>query len=311
MDIILFRPFFRTALFSALILVLCFAFPALATPEQQENADSTKPQTNDKPPTIVTEREDDKTKPSAGEAIDSLASLVVPYLAETVTLDGILDEDVWNEATKVPLTFVTRPFENTAPPVQTTARIFENGETIYIAFTAQDDDPSLIRALFRDRDNVWDDDLVGIKIDTFGDSRLSYQFFVNPHGIQSDAIENQMTLSESDSWNAIWDAEAQITDEGYTVEIALPFRIMNFLDSDGPKQWRAEFVRFYPRDNNLRISNRPVDRDNACGLCQMGKMEGFAAAQQGKNLSITPYAVAGFARNRQPAPNDNWQYQNN
>lgn len=248
-------------------------------------------------------------RPSAIQVEKQADSVVVPYLAETVTIDGIVNESVWKEAATVPLTFVTRPFENTAPPVSTTARIFENGENIYIAFSAQDNDISQIRALFRDRDSVWNNDLVGIKIDTFGDSRLSYQFFVNPHGIQTDAIENQMTRSESDSWNAIWDAQARINDDGYTVEMALPFRIMNFIDSDGPKQWRAEFVRFYPRENNLRISNRPVDRNNACNLCQMGEMRGFASAKQGKNLSLTPYAVAGYARNRQPQ--SDWQYQNN
>ena len=284
-----------------------FATPLQETPHEQPQAAEISI-----PPTIVTERSENTITETSDDNISD--SLVVPFIAGTVELDGIIDEAVWEEATKVPLTFVTRPFENTTPPVLTTARIFENGESIYIAFTAQDDDPSQLRALFRDRDNVWDNDLVGIKIDTFGDSRLSYQFFVNPRGIQSDAIENQMTLSESDSWNAIWDAQAQITQDGYTVEIALPFRIMNFLDSDGPKRWRAEFVRFYPRENNLRISNRPVDRNNACGLCQMGDMEGFATAKQGQNLSITPYAVAGYARNREPVPSQDatdWRYQDN
>lgn len=134
-------------------------------------------------------------RPSAIQMEKKADSVIVPYLAETVTIDGIVDESVWKEAATVPLTFVTRPFENTVPPVSTTARIFENGENIYIAFSAQDNDISQIRALFRDRDSVWNNDLVGIKIDTFGDSRLSYQFFVNPHGIQTDAIENQMTRS--------------------------------------------------------------------------------------------------------------------
>ncbi|WP_346993127.1 carbohydrate binding family 9 domain-containing protein [Alteromonas gracilis] len=258
--------------------------------------------------TIVTERKSDVVS-------DDSDTLIVPFLEASVELDGIIDEPVWKQAATVPMTFVTRPFENTTPPVETTARIFENGEKIFIAFTAQDNDVSQLRALFRDRDRVWDNDLVGVKIDTFGDSRLSYQFFVNPRGIQIDAIENQMTRSESTSWNAIWDAEATITEEGYNVEIALPFRILNFLDSDGPKRWRAEFVRFYPRENNLRISNRPVDRNNACALCLMGDMEGFASAKQGKNLSITPYVVAGNTRNRAPSTvtgqSTDWQYENN
>lgn len=280
----------------------CFATLSAYANAQQDHT------TPSSPHTIVTESAD-----TIGTRDDD--TLVVPFFAESIELDGVVDEEVWKRAATVPMNFVTRPFENTAPPVETTARIFENGEKVFIAFTAQDNDVSQLRALFRDRDRVWDNDLVGIKIDTFGDSRLSYQFFVNPRGIQIDAIENQMTRSESTSWNAIWDAEATITQEGYNVEIALPFRILNFLDSDGPKRWRAEFVRFYPRENNLRISNRPVDRNNACALCLMGDMEGFASAKQGKNLSITPYVVAGNARNRAPSPMTgqatDWQYENN
>lgn len=319
-----------------LVLLLALAFSGNAVEGNSAQQDSQQTKEDNKPVAVViqsaTESATQNTTESATQSAEPFSSdsgstnvdettspneartfdtIVVPYLSETITLDGILDDEAWQRAKEIPLNVVTRPFENTAPPVKTIARIFENGDMIYIAFTAFDDDPSAIRALFRDRDSVWDNDLVGVKLDTFGDSRLSYQFFVNPHGIQTDSIENQMTRSESASWNAIWDAEAKITDEGYTVEIALPFRIMNFLDIDGLKQWRAEFVRFYPRDNNLRISNRPVDRNNACSLCQMGKMEGFSRATQGKNLSITPYAVAGAARSRTPATPEQWEYGNN
>ena len=237
--------------------------------------------------------------------------IVIPNLDGDINVDGNIDEAIWQSAALISLDYITRPFENTTPPVTTTARIFENGNMLYIGFSAQDNNPDAIRALFRDRDQVWDNDLVGIKLDTFGDSRLSYQFFVNPNGIQIDAIENEMTRTESASWNAIWDAGAVITTNGYNVEIALPFRIMNFLDSDGPKQWRAELVRFYPRENNLRISNRKVDRDNACTLCQMGQIEGFATAKQGKNLTIVPYAVASGARSRSIARTDDWQSTDN
>lgn len=237
--------------------------------------------------------------------------IVIPNLHGDINVDGNIDEAVWQSAALISLDYITRPFENTTPPVTTTARIFENGNMLYIGFSAQDNDPDAIRALFRDRDQVWDNDLVGIKLDTFGDSRLSYQFFVNPNGIQIDAIENEMTRTESASWNAIWDSGAVITKNGYNVEIALPFRIMNFLDSDGPKQWRAELVRFYPRENNLRISNRKVDRDNACTLCQMGQIEGFAKAKQGKNLTIVPYAVVSGSRSRSIERTDDWQSADN
>ncbi|NDW21073.1 carbohydrate binding family 9 domain-containing protein [Alteromonas hispanica] len=305
--------------FGSIVLVsLCLITNANAKARDNSNGNIFTPQDEKQerpneplPEAIVTTKNAQPDELMSEDSDSDSETIVVPYLSDTVTLDGVLDDAAWQHAQEVTLNVVTRPFENTTPPVETVARIFENGDTIYIGFTAFDNDPSEIRALFRDRDSVWDNDLVGIKLDTFGDSRLSYQFFVNPHGIQIDSIENQMTRSESASWNAIWDSEAKITNKGYTVEIALPFRIMNFLDADGPKQWRAEFVRFYPRDNNLRISNRPVDRDNACSLCQMGNMKGFSKAKQGKNLSITPYGVTGAARSRTPASPQNWEYGNN
>ncbi|MAI65792.1 MAG: hypothetical protein CL600_13140 [Alteromonas sp.] len=307
--------------FGSIVLVsLCLITNANAKARDNSNGNIFTPQDEKQerpneplPEAIVTTKsaKPDELMSEDSDSDSNSETIVVPYLSDTVTLDGVLDDAAWQHAQEVTLNVVTRPFENTTPPVETVARIFENGDTIYIGFTAFDNDPSEIRALFRDRDSVWDNDLVGIKLDTFGDSRLSYQFFVNPHGIQIDSIENQMTRSESASWNAIWDSEAKITNKGYTVEIALPFRIMNFLDADGPKQWRAEFVRFYPRNNNLRISNRPVDRDNACSLCQMGNMKGFSKAKQGKNLSITPYGVTGAARSRTPASPQNWEYGNN
>jgi len=237
--------------------------------------------------------------------------LSVPKLLGEMVVDARLDEPQWQKAQTLHLTYVTAPFENTTPPVATEVRIFEDGETLYIAFIAKDKNPEDIRAFFRDRDSVWTDDLVGIKLDTFGDSRLAYQFFINPHGIQLDAIENEMTRSESDSWDAIWDSAGRITEEGYTVEVALPFRIFNFNDYSGAKRWRAEFVRFYPRENNYQLSNRAVDRNNSCALCIMGSIEGFDDAKQGQNLAIVPYVVASRSRQRLATPLTPWQSSDN
>lgn len=247
---------------------------------------------------------------SPSSAHRAVTDWTVPSIEADILVDGELDEEAWARAYEVELSFITRPFENATPPVKTAARVFENGETLYIAFVAEDLEPEQIRAFYRDRDSVWEDDLVGIKLDTFGDSRLAYQFFVNPYGIQLDAIENEMTRSESDSWDAIWESAGKINADGYQVEIALPFRIMNFNDVNGAKRWRAEFVRFYPRENNLRLSNMPVDRNNSCTLCQMGDISGFESAKQGQNLAIVPYAVASGSRTRSPKTNRDWENTN-
>ncbi len=232
--------------------------------------------------------------------------LVIPNIKGDVTLDGKFDEPQWQSARTIELNYVVRPYENTAPPVSTKVHIFEDDETLFIGFIAEDPNPKEIRAFYRDRDKIWSEDLVGFKLDTFNDSRLAYQFFTNPYGIQADSIENEMTGRESDSWNAIWESAGTITESGYQVEIAIPLRILNFKENVQEKIWGAEFVRFYPREERLRISNLPTDRNNACNLCQLSDVSGFKQAKQGSNLAIVPTLVLAKQRTRDPVETMDW-----
>ena len=235
----------------------------------------------------------------------------VPLIAGEVSIDASLEEAQWQSAASIELDQVSPPFEQQDVPATTQVRYFEDGSTLYIAFIAQDPDPSKIRAYLRDRDNSWGEDLVGVKLDTYADSRLAYQFFVNPLGVQTDAIENEMTGNESDSWNGIWQSEGKITEQGYVVEIAIPLSILNFAKQDGDKKWGIEFVRFLPRQDMLRLTHIEIDRDNACNLCQMADIKGFSVAQQGQNLAIVPTLVAASGRTRDPLVSRDWLYQQN
>ena len=236
------------------------------------------------------------------------APISIPFVAGEVEVDGALNEPQWQNAQRVELDYVVRPFENTTPPVATHALVFEDGETLYVGFVASDPNPEDIRAFYRDRDKTWGDDLVGIKLDTFNDSRLAYQFFVNPYGVQSDSIENEMTGRESDSWDTIWQSEGQIGEDGYVVEMAIPLRTLNFKEGERNKVWGAEFVRFYPRKDTYRISNTPIDRNNSCTLCQLEEVEGFENATQGENLALVPTLVMARGRERDPTESLDWDY---
>jgi hypothetical protein len=245
------------------------------------------------------------------EDLKHFAALDIPNIAAEIKVDGNLDEQHWQQAKEIELNFVTRPFENTRPPVTTSVKIFENGHTLFVAFIAQDPNVKNISAFYRDRDGIWSNDLVGIKLDTFNDSRLAHQFFVNPLGIQADSIQNEMTGNESDSWDGIWQSAGKIVADGYQVEMAIPLRILNFEESDERKVWGAELVRYYPRTDRLRISNMPLDRNNSCNLCQMGSIAGFKQAKQGKNLAIVPTLVMGKGQSRDPEDNLDWEDSDN
>lgn len=222
----------------------------------------------------------------------------LPYIPQPAKVDGKLDEPSWQQAKKIVIENVTWPYENTQSPVTTYAYVYEDGETLYIGFDAQDANPEQIRAFYRDRDTAWDDDLVGLKIDSYNNSQLAYQFFINPLGVQQDSIENELTKHESASWDGIWESVGMVHESGYTVEVAIPLRVLNFDDSITTKTMAMEFLRFLPRSERLRISSMQIDHGNNCWICQMPSYIGFEQAKQGNNIAVIPSIVAGKNENR-------------
>jgi hypothetical protein len=238
----------------------------------------------------------------ADVASNRVASLSIPHSKEAVQIDGVLDDAIWRAALAVPLTFETYPRENQTPEVETIAYLVENGDQLLIAFDARDPEPSSIRAYLRDRDSAFNDDFVGVVLDTFNDQRRAFEFFVNPLGVQMDLINDQVNGNESTSWDAIWDSAGQLNERGFIAEIAIPFSQLRFPRTDGDQTWGIDVLRFRPRGQRARISNNPQDRNVSCYLCQFGKFTGFANAEPGKALEVVPTLTATRTDSAQPAP---------
>jgi hypothetical protein len=223
---------------------------------------------------------------------NKVGHLDIPYTDQIIAIDGKLNDLAWAQALSIDLNIVNSPWDNKPSPVKTTAKIIENGEYIYISFIAQDPNPEDIIAYLGDRDTRLYDDIVGIKLDTYNNRRLSYELFVNPLGAQIDRIKNELTGDVNSAWDGMWQSFGKKTSTGYQVEMAIPYHTLNFSDTDQEKTWALELIRMYPRDSRLRISHTPLDRDNDCWLCQIPEAKGFAQAKTGKNITITPAIVA-------------------
>ncbi|HSC14190.1 MAG TPA: DUF5916 domain-containing protein, partial [Gammaproteobacteria bacterium] len=231
-----------------------------------------------------------------------VSSLAIPHSKEAIQIDGVLDDAIWRSALALPLTIETYPRENQTPVVETIAYLVENGDQLLIAFDARDPDPSSIRAYLRDRDSAFNDDFVGVVLDTFNDQRRAFEFFVNPFGVQMDLINDQVNGSESTSWEAIWDSAGQVNERGFTAELAIPFSQLRFPRTDGDQTWGIDVLRFWPRSQQVRISNNARDRNLSCYLCQLSKFTGFANAEPGKALEVVPTLTATRTDSAQPAP---------
>jgi len=237
------------------------------------------------------------SKPFDPDSVPDIQPLFIPHVEAPIRIDGVMDEPFWKHALIVPANIEVRPGENIEAPVQTEAYLVYNSAYIYAGFKCFDPNPSDIRAHLCDRDQTWDDDWILILFDTFNDQRRTYDFACNPFGIQSDMIETP--TGGGGSWDAIWESDGRITDHGYVVEMAIPFRALGFPRSQADQIWGFDVVRSLPRNVRHHIGAFPRDRNNNCYMCQSLKMVGFAGASPGQNIEFDPTFSTIYTQERE------------
>lgn len=228
-----------------------------------------------------------------------LAPLRAPRLDSPITIDGHVDEAVWTQAETVELAYETSPGDNTTPAATTTAYIATSDDALLLGFRAHDPDPARIRAFLRDRDALYNDDFLGVQLDTFDDQRRAYEFFVNPLGVQADLVKEEASGNEDDAWDGLWTSAARITADGYEVEMRIPFRTLRFANAAQARRWGVRFLRIRPREYRHVYSSHRIERGARCDLCAMGKLEGLEQARPGRNLEIAPTLTIAHAQTRE------------
>ncbi|MGX5174172.1 DUF5916 domain-containing protein [Aliikangiella sp. IMCC44653] len=232
----------------------------------------------------------------------------LPRVVGAPTIDGFIQDDEWAEATQVELKYNINPGDSTPAPVKTYAYMMEDGENLYIAFKAFDPEPEKIRAYIRDQDAIFQDDFVGVILDTFNDERKGFEFFVNPMGSQGDLTRDDTLNNEDSSWNTVWDSAGQLSKDGYMVEMAIPFRALRFNSKLSEQTWGIQFLRIYPRDSRMTLADNPTDRNLQCTLCQVNKVTGMKGLKsEGYNLEVTPTVTYVNQKVREVNPVGAWE----
>ena len=233
----------------------------------------------------------------------------IPHVESAPKIDGTISDGEWDGAERVHLSNETFPSQNIPALADTEVLLMEDGANFYLAFIAHDPEPDKIRAFYRDRDSSWDDDFVGVVIDTFNDERRAFEFFANPLGVQTDATLDDVVGNEDDSWNAIWDSAGKINKQGYTVEMMIPLNQLRFTAGLDKQIWGINLIRNYPRDKRHTFSSNTKDYSLTCYLCQLKKAEGFSNLREHVNLQLVPTVTASYSADRpSPATDDHWQH---
>jgi hypothetical protein len=228
----------------------------------------------------------------AAAAAPPRATYEVNRASGPIRVDGVLDEPAWRAAVPILAHIETYPGENLESAARTECRMLFDESYLYVSLHAFDPHPEQIRAHLTDRDNAFEDDFVGIIIDTFNDERRAYELFVNPLGVQMDLVLDDISRNEDASWDAIWDSAGRITADGYLVEMAIPFAQLRFPAGGGRQTWGLDVGRVWPRDQRYVIRSQPQDRNRDCSLCQASRLAGLEGARPGHNLELDPTLTA-------------------
>ncbi len=150
-----------------------------------------------------------------------------PLLTDTApVIDGRLDDPVWAQAPSESGFKTWNPDFGKDMQQRTTVYYAYDRENLYFAFHCYDTEPGRIKASVTSRDSIALDDYICLNLDSFNDRQALYALYVNPLGIQADSrFENN---TEDFSVDVVWYSAGRIVDDGYTVEVRLPFKSLRY-----------------------------------------------------------------------------------
>jgi hypothetical protein len=209
---------------------------------------------------------------------------------EAVRVDGVLDEAVWSRAAVATDFRQQDPDEGAPATERTEVRVVYDRDHLYIGALLADREPSRVLGTQMERDaGLGADDRFMLILDTFLDGRTGYFFEINPAGLMGDGLLSGGGAVNK-SWDGIWEARVVRGDHGWSAEIRIPFRTLNFDPS--LEAWGINFQRTVRRRNEESLWSGHGRNQGLFSPAHAGRLTGVRDVSQGLGLEVTPYAVA-------------------
>jgi hypothetical protein len=183
------------------------------------------------------------------ESGSEMPEVTFSLIKDEPVIDGVIDDAFWGQALTFRLEMEFYPIRFAPAVVETNAWVGVGKTHLYVAFEAFDPKPEEIRSALREHDATKDDDYVSIIIDPTGTLAKKYEFRVNPHGSLSDVLQDTISDRYIYDWDTDWEGAAQINDNGYTVEIAIPLGSIRSPEKAEGQDHKGAVIlkRSYPR----------------------------------------------------------------
>lgn len=238
---------------------------------------------------------DDAT--AAAQARPTIQAVRVPD-AELLVIDGVLDEAVWRRAEPA-TNFRQRDPDNGAHATERTeVRIAYDRDRLVLGVWCYDSEPTRLLGNQMQRDQPFSaDDRFMWGLDPYLDGRTGYFFEINPAGAMGDGIVSGpggggFGGNMNKSWDGIWIARVRRTPEGWTAEIEIPFKTLNFNPANDT--WGANFQRTVRRKNEESLWAGWLRNEGLLRMSNAGRVVGLSGITQGVGLDVKPYALGSL-----------------
>ena len=240
---------------------------------------------------------------SSEDELPALQAYRLPDGVE-VQLDGRIEEEFWSRA--IPISDFTQqdPDEGGEPSERTEVWVAYDDDNLYIGVIIYDD-PDGILAFQRERDAFLstDDRFMWI-LDTFRDGRTGYFFEINPAGLMGDGLMSGSGGGRggggggfggggsSKAWDGIWEARTAMRADGWSAEIQIPFRTLNF--DPNSDTWGINFQRTIRRRNEEILWRGWRRNEGLRRPVYAGLLTGLHGMSQGLGLEAVPSSIVGW-----------------
>lgn len=227
----------------------------------------------------------------------SKKKLYTKKISKNISIDGELNEEDWSNVESAS-DFIMFDPDNGKPideKFKTDVKILFDDEAIYVGAILRDDEPDKILKEITERDNFGTSDLFGVFINGYNDGQQDFQFYVTAANGQADCNFTSQ-YGEDYTWNAIWSSKAKITNQGWIVEMKIPYAALRFSKND-KQTWGINFFREIRRKRQKFTWNF-IDNKIGAFSQQAGILEGIENIKTPTRLFFIPYSSGYYSVNQ-------------
>lgn len=238
---------------------------------------------------------------------DPRKTFEVKFITEEITLDGSLDEYVWEIAEAADEFWEYFPIDSIQARQQTEIKMLYDDTNLYIGITVHTAGRNYaIQSLRRDF-RAGNSDNITLLFDTFNDANNAFLFGINPYGVRREGLVSGGGLDLRGftiSWDVKWRGESRIYDDYYTSELIIPLTSFKF--REGETKWRFNSYRFDTQSNEQSTWVQIPQNQNIYGLTFMGEMRFEKPLGKSRTpMALIPYIAAGTFNDREAGRQEN------